>query len=220
MRSSPTTCCARQPTSAAAIWSTWWSWISGAFDTLGEISVLMIAALGVFALVRGFLDRLAGELPWRRMILPEKAWDPYPLQLMIIARLLLPLAQLVAVFLFLRGATHPGGGFVAGLVVAVAILIQYMAHGVGWTEQRIVVSYRTSLACGVLIAALTGLGSLARGEPFLTHAHAALHLPVIGEVEFGTVMLFDIGVLLTVAGATLLAIVNVGRIETRIPGAA
>jgi multicomponent K+:H+ antiporter subunit A len=191
-----------------------------AFDTLGEISVLMIAALGVFALVRGFLDQLAGELPWRRMILPEKAWDPYPLQLMIIARLLLPLAQLVAVFLFLRGATHPGGGFVAGLVVAMAILIQYMAHGVGWTEQRIVVSYRTSVACGVLIAALTGLGSLARGEPFLTHAHTALHLPVIGEVELGTVMLFDVGVLLTVAGATLLAIVNIGRIETRVPGAA
>ncbi|HEX6142873.1 MAG TPA: hydrogen gas-evolving membrane-bound hydrogenase subunit E, partial [Geminicoccaceae bacterium] len=188
-----------------------------AFDTLGEISVLMIAALGVFALVRRFLDQLGGELPRRRMIRPEQAWDPYPLQFVIIARLLLPLAHLVAVFLFLRGEAHPGGGFVAGLVVAMAVLIQYMAHGVGWTERRIPIGYRTSVACGVLIAALAGLTGLLRGEPFLTHAHLALHLPLIGELELGTVMLFDLGVSLTVAGATLLAVVNIGRIETRAP---
>jgi len=150
----------------------------------------------------------------------ERAWDPYPPLLTIMARLLLPLAHLVAVFLFLRGEAHPGGGFVAGLVVALAMLIQYMAHGVGWTERRVLVAYGTSVACGVLIAALSGLGSLARGEPFLTHAHVTLRLPVIGELGLGTVMLFDLGVLLTVAGATLLAMVNIGRIETRAPKAA
>ena len=188
-----------------------------ALDTLGEISVLMVAGLGVFALVRGFLDQWDGELLRRTMIRPEPTWDPYPLQFVIVARLLLPLALLVAVFLFLRGEAHPGGGFVAGLVVAMAFLTQYMAHGVEWTERRNLVGYRTSVACGVAIAALTGLSSLLRGEPFLTHAHLTLHLPVIGKLELGTVMLFDVGVLLTVAGATLLAMVNIGRIETRAP---
>lgn len=188
-----------------------------AFDTMGEISVLMIAGLGVFALVRGFLDRMGGELPWRSMIRPEQAWDPYPLQFVIVARLLLPLAHLVAVYLFLRGEAHPGGGFVAGLVVAMAVLIQYMAHGVGWTQERVLIGYRVVVACGIGIAVLTGLSSILRGDPFLTHAHWSLHVPVVDEVELGTVLLFDLGVLLTVTGATLLAMVNIGRIETRAP---
>ena len=190
-----------------------------AFDTLGEISVLMIAALGVFALIRGFLDWLGDQRPLRQMIHPEGAWDPYPLQFVIIARLLLPLALVVAVFLFLRGAAHPGGGFVAGLVVAMAVLIQYMAHGVEWTERRILIGYRNSVAVGVLIALLTGLGSLVRGDPFLTHENVAMRWPVIGELELSTVLLFDFGVFLTVAGATLLAMVNIGRVETRAPKA-
>jgi multicomponent K+:H+ antiporter subunit A len=122
-----------------------------AFDTLGEISVLMIAALGVFALIRGLLQWLGGRQPLRRMVHPAQAREPHPLLFVIIARLLLPLALLVAAFLFLRGATHPGGGFVAGLVVAMAVLIQYMAHGVEWTERRILIGYRKSVALGVLV---------------------------------------------------------------------
>jgi len=190
-----------------------------AFDTLGEISVLMIAALGVFALIRGFLHWLGDQRPPRQMIHPESVRDPHPLQLVIAARLLLPLALLVAVFLFLRGAAHPGGGFVAGLVVAMAVLIQYMAHGVAWTERRILIGYRNSVALGVLVAVLTGLGSAVRGDPFMTQESATMHWPVIGELELSTSLLFDFGVFLTVAGATLLAMVNLGRIETRAPQA-
>jgi multicomponent K+:H+ antiporter subunit A len=186
-----------------------------AFDTLGEISVLMIAALGVFAVIRGFLHWLGDQRPLRRMVHPEHARDPHPLQFVVIARLLLPLALLVAVFLFLRGETHPGGGFVAGLVVAMAVLIQYMAHGVEWTERRILIGYRNSVAAGVLIAVLTGLGSLVRGDPFMTQESATMRWPVIGELELSTALLFDFGVFLAVAGATLLALVNIGRIETR-----
>ena len=190
-----------------------------AFDTLGEISVLMIAALGVFALVQGFLHWLGDQRPVRRMIHPERAWDPHPLQFVIVARLLLPLALLVAAFLFLRGEAHPGGGFVAGLVVAMAVLIQYMAHGVEWTERRILIGYHNSVALGVLFAVLTGIASVVRGDPFLTHEATVMHWPVIGELELSTVMLFDFGVFLTVAGASLLALVNIGRVETRAPQA-
>ena len=188
-----------------------------ALDTLGEISVLMIAALGVFTLVRGFLDLLGERQLPRRMVHPERAWDPHPLQLVLASRLLLPLALLVAVFLFLRGEAHPGGGFVAGLVAATAVLLQYMAQGVDWTEQRLHLNYRAIVAAGVIVAVLTGVGSMAAGAPFLTHGSLTVHWPVIGEFEVSTSLLFDLGVLLTVTGATLLAMVNIGRIETRVP---
>ncbi|HEX5794913.1 MAG TPA: hydrogen gas-evolving membrane-bound hydrogenase subunit E [Geminicoccaceae bacterium] len=188
-----------------------------ALDTLGEISVLMIAALGVFALVQGFLDLLGEQRLRRRMVHPERAWDPHPLQFVVASRLLLPFALLVSVFLFLRGEAHPGGGFVAGLVAAMAILLQYMAHGVDWTERRIQLKYRPIVAAGVLVAVLTGVASMAAGAPFLTHGRLTMHWPVIGEVELTTTLLFDLGVFLTVAGATLLAMVNIGRIETRVP---
>jgi multicomponent K+:H+ antiporter subunit A len=186
-------------------------------DTLGEISVLMIAALGVFALVRGFLDLQGEPRLRRRRAASEPAWDPHPLQLVVASRLLLPLALLVAVFLFLRGEAHPGGGFVAGLVAAMAILLQYIAHGVDWTEGRLQLKYRVIVAAGVIVAVLAGVANMAAGAPFLTHGGLTMHWPVIGEVELTTAILFDLGVFLTVAGATLLAMVNIGRIETRVP---
>jgi multicomponent K+:H+ antiporter subunit A len=123
----------------------------------------------------------------------------------------------VAVFLFLRGEAHPGGGFVAGLVAATAVLLQYMAQGVDWTEQRLHLNYRAIVAAGVIVAVLTGVGSMAAGAPFLTHGSLTVQWPVIGEFEVSTSLLFDLGVLLTVTGATLLAMVNIGRIETRVP---
>jgi multicomponent K+:H+ antiporter subunit A len=64
---------------------------------------------------------------------------------------------------------------------------------------------------------LTGLGSIVRGDPFMTQERATIRSPLAGELELSTVLLFDFGVFLTVAGATLLAIVNLGRIETRAP---
>ena len=112
---------------------------------------------------------------------------------------------------------NAGGGFVAGLIVAMAIVTQYMAHGLRWTEDRILVGYRTGIAAGLLLAVVSGLISLIRGEPFLTHAHVAVPLPVIGEIHLGTALMFDLGVLLTVSAATLLALVRFAQIETRAP---
>jgi multicomponent K+:H+ antiporter subunit A len=188
-----------------------------ALDTLGEITVLAIAGLGVFALVRGFLDKLGDGLPARRMIRPEKAWEPYPPQLVIIARLLLPLAHLVAVLLFLRGEAHPGGGFVAGLVLAMAVLIQYMAHGVGWTERRIGLPYRVVVAGGLFLALASGCLGMLLGGSFLTHHAFHGDLPLLGGIELSSALLFDFGVFMAVAGATLLAMVNFGRLETSLP---
>ncbi len=178
------------------------------FDTLGEICVLAIAATGIFALLRGL------RLPHRQTDYMGRLWssDRHPPVLYALTRVLLPLALLVSVFIFLRGHNLPGGGFIAGLVTAVALVMQYVSHGVVWTQARQRLSYHVMAGGGVLIAALTGLGSLAFGYPFLTSAFDHFHLPLVGEFELATAMLFDLGVYLTVVGATLLMLANIGHV--------
>jgi multicomponent K+:H+ antiporter subunit A len=123
---------------------------------------------------------------------------------------MLPLTMLVAVFVFLRGHNLPGGGFIASLIISIALLLQYVASGVLWTESRIHINYRALAGFGILIAAATGLGSLAFGQPFLTSAFGHLHLPLIGEIELSTAMLFDLGVMGAVVGTTLTIVSHLG----------
>ncbi|MEX3790271.1 monovalent cation/H+ antiporter subunit A [Paraburkholderia sp. BR14374] len=176
------------------------------FDTMVEISVLVVAGLAVKALLRGL-----------RLKSPEagpdgRPWSSqsHPLMLAILARLMLPLTVLVAVFVFLRGHNLPGGGFIASLIVSIALLLQYVASGVLWTESRIHLNYRALAGLGILIAAATGLGSLAFGQPFLTSAFGHLHVPLIGEIELSTAMLFDLGVMGAVVGTTLTIVSHLG----------
>ena len=96
------------------------------FDTFGEITVLGIAAMGIYALLKDLELRSAKYdslgRPWAK--------DAHPLILVTISRPLLPLALLIAVYIFLRGHNLPGGGFVAGLITSVALVLQYVASGV------------------------------------------------------------------------------------------
>ena len=179
------------------------------FDTLGEITVLAIAAIGIFGLLHGL--RLA---PPRRDYV-GRFWsaDRHPMILYVLARALLPMALMVSVFIFLRGHNLPGGGFIAGLITAVALILQYIAHGVAWAQERQPVSYHLVCGAGLLIAGFTGLGSLALGYPFLTSAFGHFHIPLIGDVELATAMLFDLGVYLVVVGATLLMLSNIGHVS-------
>ncbi|WP_339079370.1 monovalent cation/H+ antiporter subunit A [Pseudomonas sp. TMP9] len=178
------------------------------FDTLGEIVVLAIAAVGILALLDGL-----------RLIQPQvdaqgRNWarDRHPLVLATLSRVLLPMALLVSVFIFLRGHNLPGGGFIAGLVTAVALILQYVASGVQWTQSRLPLNYQGMAGLGVLIAGLTGLGSWLFDHPFLTSSFGYFQIPLIGEIELATAMLFDLGVYLTVVGATLLILANLGKL--------
>ena len=180
------------------------------FDTLGEITVLALAGLAIFKL----LNRL-------RLFMPHsdnegRLWSPdrYPAILTSISMALLPLALLVSAFIFLRGHNQPGGGFIAGLVTAVALILLYMARGVEWTQQRLDFPYQPVAIAGVAVATLTGLGSWLFGYPFLTSAFSHVHLPLIGDFELATAMLFDLGVYLAVVGATLMILANLGKITT------
>jgi multicomponent K+:H+ antiporter subunit A len=122
-----------------------------------------------------------------------------------------------ALFLLLRGHNMPGGGFIAGLTTAAALIVHYVASGTAWTEQRLRPHYLRLIGAGLLIAFGTGLGALAFGVPFLSATFTYLHLPALGEVELATAMLFDIGVFLTVIGAVMLMLSRLGAPQP--PGA-
>src|SRR5690606_6996151 len=105
-----------------------------------------------------------------------------------------------------------GGGFIAGLIVAIALVMQYMASGLGWAAQRLRIDYHALIGLGVLVAALTGVGAWLAGRPFLTSDYGYFTLPLVGTFELATAMLFDTGVCLTVVGAVMLALANLSRI--------
>jgi len=179
------------------------------FDTFGEITVLAIAALGIFAL----LERINLQVPYPSSVAPVWDVDQHPLVMVTFARLLLPLALLVSVFIFLRGHNLPGGGFIAGLITAVALIMQYLANGVQWTHQRLPAQTQPLMVAGLLAALLTGVASAGFGRPFLTSAFGHISLPLLGEMEWASVLVFDLGVYLVVVGATLLILINMGLLH-------
>jgi multicomponent K+:H+ antiporter subunit A len=179
------------------------------FDTLGEITVLGIAGVAAYALVQGMrLDgpvRDADGRPW--------SWDRHPTIMASLTRLLLPLALLVSAFIFLRGHNLPGGGFIAGLVTAVALIMQYLANGVAWTHTRLPANLHPAIGAGLAVATLTGVASFAFGHPFLTSTFGHLHWPLLGDLELASAMAFDLGVYLVVVGSVLLILIHLGLLH-------
>ena len=142
-----------------------------------------------------------------------RPWDTGSRSLILesISRVLFPLTLLFAAFIFIRGHNLPGGGFIAGLVASLAIVLQYLASGIKWTSSRIPVDMHHVIALGLLFAMGTGLVSMFLGYPFLTSAFTYLKWPVVGKFEVASAMLFDIGVFLTVVGATVMILVELGK---------
>ncbi|WP_373332553.1 monovalent cation/H+ antiporter subunit A [Thiopseudomonas alkaliphila] len=178
------------------------------FDTLGEISVLAITAIAIAALLQGL------RLPRASLDPAGNPWSPEtrPLMLQVLARFTLPLALLVSVYIFLRGHNEPGGGFVAGLVTSVALVLLQVAYGQRWVMERLPFSAVRLAGAGVLIAGVTGLASWFLGYPFLTSTFGHFNIPLVGEVELASAMAFDFGVYCTVVGGTLLILSSVGRL--------
>ena len=121
------------------------------------------------------------------------------------ARLLMPLLLVFSVFLLLRGHNQPGGGFVGGLVAAAAFALYAIAFGVHRARQALLVRPLTLLGAGLLIALLSGVPAVLRGQPFLT----ALWAP--GSLPLGTPAMFDVGVFLVVAGVVLMMIFSLAE---------
>ncbi len=198
------------------------------FDTLGEIFVVAAVALATYALLRRFRpapDSLEPPIQQRDQLSaapaeeapatarPVADWLLVPFTL---TRLIFPVMALVAAFLLFRGHDLPGGGFSAGMVVAIAVILQYMIGGTAWTEDRLAwLRPRVWIGTGLLLASGTGLAALGFGRPFLTSYFGYLELPFIGQVPTASALIFDIGVFALVVGATLLMLVALAHQSVR-----
>ncbi|WP_214000508.1 hydrogen gas-evolving membrane-bound hydrogenase subunit E [Arsukibacterium sp.] len=180
------------------------------FDTFGEIAVLGIASLGIFKLLTRipvFKPSSDGEgRPW--------ALERHPVLLATVSQSLLPLALMVSVFIFFRGHNLPGGGFIAGLVTAVALILQYIAHGVEWVKSRMNIEYQRVVAVGLMVALITGVASWLFNKPFLTSWFDYFDIPLLGKIELASAIAFDAGVYITVVGSTLLILASLGKMTT------
>ena len=174
------------------------------FDTFGEIAVFGIAALVVHALLR------------RSRMAPEQIMPGPPMQLPVpadLAQIMFPLTVTVSIFLFMRGHNAPGGGFIAGLVLAVPLVIQYVIQGTASVESRFGFDYIRCIGVGLLVAIASGMASMLFGVPFLTSGHADLDLPLLGHVPLASAMGFDTGVYLVVFGGVMLILSMMGTIK-------
>ncbi|MBX3597145.1 MAG: monovalent cation/H+ antiporter subunit A [Rhizobiaceae bacterium] len=199
------------------------------FDTLGEITVVGIVALTVFALLRRFrpapdnVDSPEQQLLQSQQVVnskdPEEAAKAiagdYLYVPSVIMQWLFPVIVVFAIYLFLRGHDSPGGGFVAGIALAAAFILQYMAAGTRWVEERLRILPVRWMGVGLLFAAATGIGSWVFGYPFLTSHHQYLTLPVIGKVPMATALAFDLGIFSLVMGATVLMLIAIAHQSIR-----
>jgi multicomponent K+:H+ antiporter subunit A len=182
------------------------------FDTLGEITVMGIAALIIHAMLSGFY-------PANTKALPPAPQDSHPLMLAVVSRLLFPLAAMVSVYLYLRGHNLPGGGFIAGLLLAIALMLQFVASGQAYASQRLQVDYAPWVGWGLLIAGGSGLASWYFDAPFLTTTYDYPVWPLVGEVPLASASVFDLGVFLTVTGATMVALLSMAKLSSATPTA-
>ena len=199
-----------------------------AFDTLGEITVLGVVALTVYALLRRFRPPLEStRLPRQQhasqgvatdLVHPRTTPDTLPGYMLVpavLVRWLLPVAGMIAAYLFLRGHDEPGGGFVAGLVVAIAIVTQYLVAGAQWVEARLELNPLRWIALGLLAAVGTGAGSIVLGYPFMTTHTAHIDVPALGVVHVPSALFLDVGIFAVVVGSTLLTLIALAHQSLR-----
>ncbi len=123
-----------------------------------------------------------------------------------VARGILPVTSMFALYLLLRGHNEPGGGFIAGLVTAAALVLQGLAFGVQKTSDRLAPLIRPATPLGLAIALGSMLAGPMTGEPLGTHFHAYVSVPGMGPLHVSTTLAFDIGVYLVVLGASATAL--------------
>lgn len=186
------------------------------FDTLGEITVLAVAGVALYALLRRFRPAPESAAPPPQQRIASDADAAKDLRVpAIIMRLMFPATAMLALYLLVRGHNLPGGGFVAGLTLAIAFILQYMAGGTRWIEARLDIRPVQWMASGLLLAAATGAGAWLFAHPFLTSHVLHLRLPGLGELHLPSAFLFDIGVFALVLGATLLMLIALAHQSLR-----
>jgi multicomponent Na+:H+ antiporter subunit A len=197
-----------------------------AWDTLGEISVLLVAATGVASMVfrhRRFgapprvsdagqpdIGRLPvvvtspafGDITWLR---GSDLRDPRQrsLVLEVATRMIFPLIMVLSAYFFFAGHNTPGGGFAGGLTAGLALVLRYLAGGRYELGETLPLDAGKILGTGLGFSAGTAVVSLLLGAPVLSSAVVQIDLPVLGPVKLVTALFFDLGVYLIVVGLVL-----------------
>ncbi|MCX2923677.1 Na+/H+ antiporter subunit A [Streptomyces sp. NEAU-W12] len=207
-----------------------------ALDTLGEISVVLVAAVGVGSLVR-FRDRSAvrvtdeeppARFPTTHWDEPRQTWLPgagerpggeRSVLMEVATRLLFPSTLVLSLFLLFSGHYRPGGGFSGGLVAGLAFVLRYLVGGQADLGAAVRLRPVAVAGTGLLIAAVVGLVPLAFGGTPLDSDLVTWHLPLLGEVKWATSVFLDVGVYLLVVGVVLKLLSAVG-VSLEVAGAA
>jgi len=211
-----------------------------AWDTMGEIMVLLVAATGVASMVFrhqrfGAPPRVAdagqpdiGQLP----VLPttpavgDITWlrgselrDPRhrSLILEVATRVIFPLIMVLSAYFFFAGHNTPGGGFAGGLTAGLALVLRYLAGGRYELGETLPLDAGKILGAGLCLSAGTAFASVLVGAPALSSALIEVDLPVLGTVKFVTALFFDLGVYLIVVGLVLDVLRSLGaRIDVEL----
>jgi multicomponent Na+:H+ antiporter subunit A len=189
-----------------------------AWDTMGEIAVLVAAATGVASLI--FIERRTAtirrvrDLPKERMptdprrsvwlagggtLVPERRSIIFE----VITRLIFHTIVVFSIYLLFSGHNTPGGGFAAGLVTGLALVVRYLAGGRYELDEAAPVDAGALMGTGLAIATGSGLAPLAFGGTILQSAIVDFHVPLLGDVHLVTSVFFDVGVYLVVVGLLL-----------------
>jgi len=186
------------------------------FDTLVEITVLAVVAISVYTLLRRFrparesMQRPPQQKAQSGVVSAEDLLIPA-----VIMRLAFPVIFMLAIYLLLRGHNLPGGGFVAGITLAIAVILQYMGGSARWVESRLAIRPARWMGTGLALAGATGAGSWLFAHPFLTSHVVHARLPVLGEVHLPSAFFFDLGVFSLVVGATGLILIALAHQSLR-----
>jgi multicomponent K+:H+ antiporter subunit A len=197
------------------------------FDTLGEITVVAVVALTVYALLRRFrpaLESIPVPEQQRAQNLADEAHpdrtegdtikDAMAIPALMMG-LLFPVIGTAAIFLLLRGHDQPGGGFIAGITMAVAFILQYMARGTEWVEARLRILPVLWMGLGLILACGTGAAAWLFSRPFLTSSFSYADVPLLGTIPLASALLFDLGVFALVVGATVLMLIALAHQSVR-----
>ncbi|MEV4539385.1 Na+/H+ antiporter subunit A [Asanoa sp. NPDC049518] len=179
-----------------------------AWDTMGEISVLVVAATGVASLIFRRTEALQ-----RRRGVPGPAGGPpgwlgagpsgQSIILQVVTRLIFHAIVLFSVFLLFSGHNAPGGGFAGGLVAGLALTVRYLAGGQAELTAAAPIDAGMVLGAGLIVSVGTGVLAMLAGGQVLQTAIVDKHLPVLGDLHLVTSIFFDIGVYLVVVGLML-----------------
>ncbi|WP_029068140.1 Na+/H+ antiporter subunit A [Jonesia quinghaiensis] len=237
-----------------------------AWDTVGEITVLLVAATGVASLI--FLSRRSGDIyrlnqspeviesqqvwssgsvpgpaahaaqesfselvtttgatqlrsgaRFRKWIRAGQTLAPQRRSIIfeVVARLLFHSMIIFALFLLFSGHNAPGGGFAAGLVVGIALIVRYLAGGRYELGEAAPVNAGVLLGLGLFLSAGVGLLGIVLGGEVLQSVIIEFTVPILGDIKFISTLFFDIGVFLLVIGLVLDVLRSLGaEIDTHI----